>query len=501
MSSAIEARKDQQSASLRNKYLSDPGFYIEDVLGVKIWSGMKMVAESVFKNKRTSVRGCHGISKTVVAAAIAVAFLNLYRRSIVITSAPTHRQVARLLWKEVRSIYQKRAGILRGECQTLDIKVAPDCYMLGFSTDQPVAIEGWHSPNILFVLDEAKGLDQWIYDALEGSMIANAHMLEISTTDGADQQCPFRRHHSTERSQWAAFKFSAFDSPYVDIADWGEEYRQYINPKLYDYGKPKKGAEWPGELIADIPIADGEWIKDKLNWKESNPFLWETKILGEFSDLGEGVLIPLRWVERAIEAEVEPPYQNGEIEYGLDVARMGDDTNVLYRRSGWVFEMVKEWGQVDTMQTCGIVKNLIDQMPGQSLKIDSIGVGAGVYDRMEELLYTNQLNVEWAYGINSAAKADNPRKFFNTRAEMWWQARELFQRNWLEGGIMSIPADMELVEDLTGMKYTTKSDGRILVEPKEDFKKRYGRSPNKGDAFIYCLAKIQEEFAIEEWVE
>jgi len=491
----------RSKGELLDWYRRYPWLFIEDVMEMRMWSGMKMVTESVFNNKRTSVRGCHGISKTTVAGAVAVAFLNLYENSVVVTTAPTHRQVAKLLWKEIRTLYQKFPGRLKGDCQTVDVKIEAGWYMIGFSTDQTTNIEGWHAQHILFIIDEAKGIPEDTYNALEGSMIGDCHMLEISTTDGADQQCPFRKHHSTERRNWKSFKFSVWDSPLVSVEDVPKEYKQSINNQLYDWGKPRTGSEWPAEAVADIPIADMDWILDRWQWKETNPYLWETKILGEFSDKGGNAVIPLSWAERARGADVKAIYTNGEIEYGLDVARMGDDRSVLFRRSGYQFEVVKVWGKTNTMETCGIVTNIVNAMPAQVLKVDANGVGAGVYDRLAELLLNGQLKLNTVYGIDSARKADNERKFFNRRAEMWWQARELFERNFKESGVMSIPDDDELIEDLTGMKYGTKSDGRLIVQPKDEFKKEFGRSPDKGDAFVYCLAQVQKEFVMEEWAE
>jgi hypothetical protein len=82
----------------------NPDKFIE-LVGIKPWSGMNWIMESIRDNQRTSVRACHGMSKTVTAAVAAVWFLNLYNNSIVITTAPTNRQVESLLWKEIRAIY------------------------------------------------------------------------------------------------------------------------------------------------------------------------------------------------------------------------------------------------------------------------------------------------------------------------------------------------------------------------------------------------------------
>ena len=143
------------------RYIDNPLLFIEKILKIKTWSGMRYIIDSVWKNKRTSVRAAHGVGKTFSSAVIAVTFLNLFRKSIIITTAPVERQVRDLLWKEIGSIYETRAG-LRGYYTTspLRIKIKPDWYMVGFSTEKQTTLEGYHSPHILWILDEAKGLPQ-----------------------------------------------------------------------------------------------------------------------------------------------------------------------------------------------------------------------------------------------------------------------------------------------------------------------------------------------------
>ena len=138
-----------------NHYKENWDHFIECECGLKTWSGMRLIIDSVQNNKRTSVRACHGISKTLSGGAIAIAFLNLYWPSIIITTAPTNTQVKNLLWKEIGGVYRKNPGLI-GKCNMQEIRVAPDYYMIGFSTDKPYRMEGFHDANILWILDEAK---------------------------------------------------------------------------------------------------------------------------------------------------------------------------------------------------------------------------------------------------------------------------------------------------------------------------------------------------------
>lgn len=487
----IRARR-RKAQEYIERYRSDPVRWVEEFLQVRTWSGMRLTIESVFKNKRTSVRAAHGLSKTFTAAATAISFLTLYAPAVVVTTAPTGRQVRSLLWKEIRTFYDRNPR-LPGRCLTVTVRVRGDWFMFGFSSDRAPNLEGLHAPNILWVLDEAKGLPEWLYYSIEGSLTGpNGRVLEISTTDGADQQTPFRQHHTTRRHGWNCISLSAFDSPFVDPRDYPDE---KTNEALYRKGKPRRGTEWPLSLAGEIAIATKDWIEDRrVDWEGPHPYMWETKVLGEFSEIGADAIIPLTWVLSAVDARLEF-VEGGAQRFGLDVSRMGDDQTVMFgmqqagQRGGWRFRPAKVWQKHTTMVTAGLARKYAD---GKLVQVDMIGVGAGVFDRLAE-------DGVPVVGVNSSEAAEDERTYYNRRVELWFAAREWFRRQYEEGGVLQIPDDPELIEDLTGLKYSVHSDGRLKAEPKEAYKKRLGRSPNKGDAFVYALFDFRVEQDEIQW--
>jgi len=436
-----------------------------------------MAIDSVWKYQRTSVRACHGVSKTKVAAVIAVAFFNLYKDAIVITTAPTNRQVEFLLWKEIRDIYSKNGSFLRGECMTTKIKTKTDSYMLGFATDNADSIEGFHASHILWILDEAKGLPQWLYDAVEGSMTGgHSRVLEISTTDGADQQCPLRQHQTSQRDKWNCIKLSAFDSPFVSASGY-KEFEHCRNKDLYNYGKPPQGSEWDINLSASIQISTPTWINDMKDlWYENERSTWETKVEGEFSSESAENVIPLKWVMSAVDAKVDAG--DGITSYGFDVARLGDDKCVLTKKTGKTVCPQIVWGKKRTPYSVGRI--MADTELTEIVNVDACGFGSAVFDDIA-------VQGHAAIGLDSAASAFDKVKFKNLRAEMWWNAREVFLKQYQEGNSLSIPNDPELIMDLTGIKYKPLTSGQYLIEDKTQYKKRLGRSPDKGDSFVYCV--------------
>jgi len=288
---------------------------------------------------------------------------------------------------------------------------------------------------------------------------------------------------------------SAWDSPFINPAKVKKEYKKYLNKKLYEYGKFENKAEWPAVLKKQIQIADDEWINGREKaWKEDRLDLWSCKVVGNFWEQGTDNIIPLAWIMSAVNAEVD---DIGPWEFGQDVARFGDDRSVLTELKGKTVYPQKVWGKKDTMETVGIIANEMlernitpDRTVVQAvIKVDADGVGSGVFDRLAELGYA-------CYGLMSAKNAANNERFYNFRSEMWFHARAIFKRQFEEGNVISIPDDDELIEELGGMKYKIHSDGREKAELKEDYKKRLGRSPDKGDSFIYCIAPV--ETLIEE---
>lgn len=456
---------------------------------LRLWSGVELILESVWKHQRTSVRACHGISKTWTAALVAVVFLNVFPNSVVVTSAPTFRQVEKLLWKEIGAFYRDYGSVLLGRPLLTEVKIQPDWYMFGFATDRPVAIEGLHAPAILWIIDEAKGMTKDFYNSMEGSMTGGfCRALEISTTDGAPQDSQLRLHHTTKTGRWNCIRLSAMDSPIVDPEDPDlEKYRRYINKDLFKYGRPERGTEWPVDLAAEIQIASKSWILDRrTDWEASEPETFKTKVWGEFSTVGEDFVIPMEWIDAAVN-NTKVKANPAITKFGLDVAESGTDRSVLTeRQGGFVFPTTDTtWQGLENMPLVGKVAAITKKRG--VIQIDRIGVGAGPYSRLKELGHP-------IIGIWSGGKAIYDQDAYaNLRAEMWWHTRAVFLRNYEEGNVLSIPDDPDLKGELAAMKYTTRSDGRILIEDKKQYVKRYGRSPDKADSLVYCLARLPDE--------
>lgn len=164
---------------------------------------------------------------------------------------------------------------------------------------------------------------------------------------------------------------------------------------------------------------------------------------------------------------------------GVDPAISERDRLAIIRRRGRLaFNLETKYGY-NTMEIAGLIKNIIETEKPFKVFIDSIGVGAGVVDRLHEMGYTDTVE-----GINVARSANLKDKFRNLRAELWHEMRE-----WLSQDMpVQIPDTEEMLSDLTSLGYKYDSSARLQIESKDDLKARGMPSPDCGDALALTFA-------------
>ncbi len=167
----------------------------------------------------------------------------------------------------------------------------------------------------------------------------------------------------------------------------------------------------------------------------------------------------------------------GPLRVGLDVARYGDDSNVLTFRRGKVLLRQVKWSKCDLESTAGRARQeiLAFQEQPEQIAIDVIGLGAGVADMMRNFPGWREIVVD----VNSSLRLSDGKNY-NLRALMWQQMKD-----WL--GWASIPNSQELRVALTGLRYKFKG-GEMLIEAKEDAKLRGLASPDEADSLALTFA-------------
>ena len=170
------------------------------------------------------------------------------------------------------------------------------------------------------------------------------------------------------------------------------------------------------------------------------------------------------------------------VELGIDVARFGDDRSVIYKRRGMKIVAEKVFQGADTQLVARSAWDLADRNPAICIKVDDDGVGGGVTDKLRDMGAKNVLPVH-----NGGSPVDG--KLYTSCADEQWFTLPI--------DIIDIPDDNDLMSELSARQYKYTPDDRKKIEPKAEFKKRYGRSPDKADALLLCFYKPKRKtFAI-----
>src|ERR1017187_10295404 len=140
--------------------LADPVGFTAAILGHHIWRIPAQILESLAKNRHTAVKSCHASGKTFTAAEAVIWWITRWGDGIAITTAPTWLQVKKLLWGEIRkTLPAARIEYPKLAPSATELKLGEGNYALGLSTNEGVNFQGFHSPHILMVLDEAPGVE------------------------------------------------------------------------------------------------------------------------------------------------------------------------------------------------------------------------------------------------------------------------------------------------------------------------------------------------------
>ncbi len=440
------------------RYLLDPGLWVREVLGHTPWEKQILILESIRDHKVTAVKSCHAAGKSFVAADASLWFLYNHPRSIVITTAPTDRQVSGILWKEIRTSHQRAKTPLPGECLTQDLKIDNDWWAMGFTAPEHAGdkFQGFHASYILVIADESSGVSEDIFDAIDGVLTSDESRLLLIGNPTNPSGRFFKEFSPASRA--SKITISAFDTP--NFTRFGITEQDII------------GGTWEAKITGNLPapyLVTPGWVADRVRqWGRDSP-LYLSKVLAQFPAAGDNTLIPLHWIEAAIERNREP---TTPVQLGVDVARFGGDETVIMQRQGPKARIWKVLPMSDTMATSGEIIVAIRETGASLAKIDSVGVGAGVFDRLKEQKAP-------VMEMQSGASAQDKERYANARAEWWWGLRTRF-----ESGDIDIPNDEELINQLAGIRYKVNSRGQILIESKDDMKRRGVSSPDRADALM-----------------
>lgn len=470
----VAEKRDSPAQAFAKTYRNDPVAFVHDCFVWRENEGptayQNEIMSALLEHKRVAIRGPHTLGKSAMAAWLTLWFA-LTRDAEgtdwkTPTTASAWRQLKNYLWPEIK----KWANRLRWDKLYRD-PFDPRTERMSLSlrlnfgeafaaaSDTAELLEGAHADSLLYIFDESKAIPDETFDAAEGAFA------------GAGKD-----------TRQEAFAF-VISTPGLPLG------------RFYDIHarKPGFGDWWVRHVTLEECIAAGrlshEWAEQRhLQWGDTA--VYYNRVLGEFHGADEGGIIPLNFVEAAMERWKDWQELGGKLDaftcVSCDPARSGDDKTVIAPRYGDVITELRRYSKQDTMATAGRVTAVLNAQKGQPLAVvDVNGIGAGVVDRLRE-------QKKKVFAFNGAEKCTLKDRsgelgFVNKRAYSWWHMRELLDPAY--GSTICLPPDDKLLGDLVSAKAgEVNSKGQITVRSKDELKALLGRSPDDGDAVVMAFA-------------
>ena len=488
---SLAARKPVPPAkdTIRNQrhIREDPVNFACNILGVDPWDKQKQILSAIAAKRSVAVRSCNGAGKTFTAAITILWWLMSYDNAIVITTAPSERQVREILWRELRNLYVPVRDIIGGKLTRTRLEFSPKRYAYGFSTNTEDRFQGFHSGNILVIVDEASGVDEFIYNAISGVTTSrNSKLLLIGNPHG--YAGTFYDAFHKDRKQFETIHISAFDLPaFKDQAITEENIKdvEYPDPITDDTDViPAGNTVFPAEagIQGNINYADSliglsspQWALDLFNRQGPQSSVYQTRVLGQFPEEADDTLIPLRDVEAAVKRQSQIPTDTPPV-MGVDVARFGNDKTVIIIRHGPKVIYIDELRKSDIVNTTGAVVTAALKYKVKNVIVDEIGVGTGVLDNLKADKRFD------AIGLNGSNSPNNTELYLNKRVEVFDGLRQRFA-----DGDISIPNDPELISQLASLTYKYNARGQLQLESKDQIRSTGRQSPDKADAIALAF--------------
>jgi len=455
--------------------LLDPVLFLSRILGDDPWDKGIEIARAIEKpNARVAIRGCHSSSKTHTIALLVLWFVTRFKDGVVITTAPTDRQVEDVMWGEIRRACA-RSKFPFPKPNLKEIKLAEGNYAIGFTTnnrEQGVRIAGYKAMHLMVVFDEAPGIPGEIMDAIRGTGAGGDLRLVLlgnPTIPGG----PFYDAFTSKRELWTTITIDAYETPNF------ERLRELAGVNL------EKITELLRALPIDHPalhyeprpyLARPMWARELLqDWGETSP-RWESRVRGRFPTQAEDALISLAWIEAAKNREAKDD-KDGKLAVGIDVAGPGEDETVAIARCGpsiiasWASAAPETvaWNECQAFLTP--FKPRIDE-----INIDSAGVGAGFAKQLEE----NGFSVN---RVNVGEATRDPEQFYLLKAELYWGLRQRFK----DGDVAGL-TDETMTSQLATIRYKHNARRQVVIESKEEMLKRGVKSPDRAEALMLAFA-------------
>lgn len=446
--------------NLLDIYWDDPCAFAEDMLGFTAEPYQQSVLNDLAHHPLVTVRSGQGVGKTGMEAVACIWFLTCRPNARVVCTAPTRQQLNDVLWAEIAKwLESSKVKRLLKWTKTKITMIGHEkrWFATARTATKPENMQGFHEEYMLFIADEASGIDDKIMEAILGTLSGSENKLLMCGNPTRTSGTFYDSHHK-DRVDYRTHKISSRDSTRTNKTNIAMLERKYG--------------------------ADSDVVRVRVD--------------GEFPKAEPDVFIPLEFAEQAAMNDVYPADEQGnpiipataELHIGADIARFGNDESVIVPRIGKLVPKLLRYTKQETTKTAGeIIRVAMDCMSQYKrsscvVKIDDDGVGGGVTDNVRETVHVRRLPIQVVACHNGAVPKDDEH-YDNWGAEVWATIKELLQDKEIQ-----IPNDEDLIGQLSTRKYSITPKGKIRLERKEDMKKRGLRSPDRADALSLAFAPV-----------
>jgi len=448
---------------------------------------------------RIRVESGHTVGKSKCAAGLVNHFFDCFVPSIIYTFAPSWEQIHDLLWKEIKADRLDKG--LPGRILDLALDRGPNHFAKGRATNNAGGsgterIQGQHGRYLMFVLDEAEGVADFVYNAVDG-MTSGGISIVLMLANPRTRTSRF--HKTRELSTVRNFHISCLWHPNVIEGQEvipGAVKRQYVDEMI------EKHCEMVSDHSADDQTFEVFW-RPGVIYKPNAEFMF--RVLGVAPlNIADNTMIPVGRYEAATKRL--PLKENPAVaSMGVDVARYGKDLGTLYVRWNGRVWRAAQFAQLDTFAYYLTIKQQALQLRQQGVETIQIrvdgggGFGGGVIDQLVHDLALVQAFVQFSVlEVHFNGAPYEWEAYAELATEMYAAAGEA-----LKGLALLNPPD-ELETDLCERIYGWANFRGVQVkklESKDQFKQRVGRSPDDGDGFALAVTPDYVFLGQQEQVE
>lgn len=479
-----------ESDARQDSYRTDPVSWARDVLGIHMWSKQVEICESVKRNKRTVVASCHSSGKSLVSSVLSCWWVAVHPpgSAIVISTAPTYRQVNAILWEEMRKHHRTAEALglpLPGSITGSDVWKLPNGQMVGMGRKpkdgDSHAFQGIHRRYVLVIIDEAAGVPEELWTGVEAiTTTANSRILAIGNPD--DRETTFGDVYEEER--------------YGDL---------WHRIRIPAQATPNFTGEYVPSPLPDV-LLQRSWVDDRrAAWGEDDA-RFKSKVLAQFPDNSEFGLFGAPLLARAFVDTDEEVRAEGTLTLGVDVARYGEDKTVVAARRGRLCWVEDDWRGMDTVYSAEQVIRIAERLADKDqqgrvcetveIRVDGIGVGAGVVDTLKAaaVKYEHRHRKPCWFTVREMNGSARPPKELGGSQAGYGNARAYWHdqlKHQMRNGRVRLESHEQLADELRGCRFRY-SSGKMYIESKEEIRSRGGKSPDYADAIVYVSAPVYE---------